>query len=222
MKIKNVGDIIEEHGGIDAFYEYLCSDKCRTFEIKKGKGMYSKLKKIYDIHIDDIMGSAEKNINAGYDPYFVNWSNLFTPIEYDCWCSIRCQGVILFPQFSVAGYILDFANPYLKIAVECDGKDWHNEEKDKLRDTILYEKHGWKTFRIKGSEFYVDYKLPCEVIEYGYPQDSEEYKQEHENRIMNTGDGVIKSIHEVYFRKHHADDIYYRSLSKHSLINYAL
>ena len=219
MTAKNIGEIIEEMGGVKGVVEYMKSGKMDFHVLEPGKGIYTKLRKIYDLHLPDIIEAYSSG--CGYDPYFVDWPRLFTPIEGGCWNLIRYYGVNLLPQFPTMGFILDFANPHLKIAVECDGKDWHDEEKDRKRDEKL-NSEGWKVYRIKGSEFYKKYKLPCELSEDGICRGSEDYEREFENWIMNTGDGVMCSLKQVYFIKGMADDLYYRSLSKHMLIQFGI
>jgi very-short-patch-repair endonuclease len=60
-------------------------------------------------------------------------------------------------QFVVGEYRLDMAFPENKIAIECDGKEWHSSqeqiERDRNRDKYL-EDLGWKIIRITGSDIY--------------------------------------------------------------------
>jgi len=44
------------------------------------------------------------------------------------------------------GYILDFSIPQYRIAIELDG-DYHDKEKDFIRDKYLLENYGWTTLR---------------------------------------------------------------------------
>jgi len=55
--------------------------------------------------------------------------------------------MFLLPQFPVKKYFVDFANPFLKIAIEIDGKKWHQDvEKDKARQADM-EQDGWRFLR---------------------------------------------------------------------------
>ena len=46
------------------------------------------------------------------------------------------------------GFIIDFAIPDKKIAIEVDGKHWHKDKnRDKFRDWML-KRAGWKVIRI--------------------------------------------------------------------------
>lgn len=70
--------------------------------------------------------------------------------------------LIIIPQFAFARYRIDFAvvgkigNHMTRIAaVECDGRDFHDPEKDRARDHYL-KSWGIDTYRIKGSEINFD------------------------------------------------------------------
>lgn len=84
-------------------------------------------------------------------PYFLDWLPTFTPIEYDAWISIRQLGMPMFPQYPVGRYFVDFGDPQKKIAIECDGKQWHDPEKDAKRDAELIEL-GWIVYRFAGRD----------------------------------------------------------------------
>jgi len=83
--------------------------------------------------------------------YIVDWAKVFTPIEYQVWCDIRCAGLPMCPQYPIGKYFVDFADPVKRIAIECDGKQWHDEGKDSSRDYDLWE-NGWLVFRFPGSD----------------------------------------------------------------------
>lgn len=86
-----------------------------------------------------------------FDAYF--WSNgmvNMTPIEYWIWAEFREINAIVYPQFPVANVFVDFANPAAKVAIECDGAEFHQDrEKDRLRDERL-QALGWTVHRIPG------------------------------------------------------------------------
>ncbi len=83
-------------------------------------------------------------------PYWMDWS--FTPIEFNVWCDIRCAGIPFYPQIPVLNYFIDFGDPYKKIGIEVDGKEFHlDKEKDRQRDLKL-NKEGWRIIRIPGNK----------------------------------------------------------------------
>jgi hypothetical protein len=88
----------------------------------------------------------------GIDPYEVDWLRVFTPIEFALWQDIRHEGLVMYPQYPVAGFFLDFANPKAMVAIECDGAAYHlDKAKDFARDAKL-KSLGWTIYRITGTE----------------------------------------------------------------------
>lgn len=84
------------------------------------------------------------------DQYEVgDWVSVFTPIEASAWHDIRAYGLPLWPQLPVGRFFLDFGNPVAKVALECDGAQWHDEAKDRRRDTEL-QMLGWTIYRAPG------------------------------------------------------------------------
>lgn len=84
--------------------------------ILEGKG-FSRLKAIREFY-----GMAWKDIKAagatewGIDPYEVDWIRLFTPIEFALWHDIRNANAVLYPQYPVGRYLVDFGNPVAQVA----------------------------------------------------------------------------------------------------------
>lgn len=83
------------------------------------------------------------------------WDNgmiRMTPIESWLWADIREANLVMYPQYPVNGVFVDFANPRAKVAIECDGRDFHlDKAKDQRRDKGL-QVMGWTIYRITGSE----------------------------------------------------------------------
>lgn len=74
----------------------------------------------------------------------------FTPIENWLWADIRQCGAVLYPQYPVLNFFVDFANPVAKVAIECDGAAYHQDKaKDESRDKRLTDA-GWTVYRISG------------------------------------------------------------------------
>ncbi len=83
-----------------------------------------------------------------------DWETEFcmTPIERWMWEEIRNNRMVMYPQYPVLGFFLDFANPKAKVAIECDGAAYHTDwQKDQARDKAL-NAAGWVVFRFTGSE----------------------------------------------------------------------
>lgn len=136
--------------------------------------------------------------------YPTDWSLIFSPIELMAWQSIRAKGkIILYPQYPALNYFLDFGNPGLKVALELDGKYYHNQDKDFIRDMEL-KKNGWNVYRITGSEMYkADFKEITEIESEYYYEDRDEDKAIEDLRywLLKTGDGIIQAIKEVHFQE---------------------
>jgi len=68
-------------------------------------------------------------------------------VEKMAWIEIRNLGLPFLPQFPIGKYFADFADPVRRIVIEVDGKEWHSEDKDKVRDEFM-QKLGYKIVRI--------------------------------------------------------------------------
>ena len=63
---------------------------------------------------------------------------------------IRAADLVMYPQYPIKGYFVDFANPAAKVCIECDGSQWHQDtEKDAIRQRNI-EAQGWTMYRITG------------------------------------------------------------------------
>jgi hypothetical protein len=80
-----------------------------------------------------------------------------TPIETSLWHDIRAEAAVLYPQFPVGRFFVDFANPVAKVAIECDGAKWHSDPaKDTARQAEI-EALGWTVYRISGRDCHTDF-----------------------------------------------------------------
>lgn len=79
-----------------------------------------------------------------------------TPIELNFWNDIRCMWILLYPEFPVWNYFLDFADPIKKIWIEIDWEIYHlNKEKDIKRQKEI-EKMWWKIYRFKWRDTFIN------------------------------------------------------------------
>lgn len=86
-----------------------------------------------------------------------------SPIEQNLWGDIRTADLVLYPQWPVAGFFVDFGNPVARVAIECDGKAFHDAARDAPRQKAI-ESNGWTVYRFPG--------WMCnqqEVVEHTYP-----------------------------------------------------
>jgi very-short-patch-repair endonuclease len=85
------------------------------------------------------------------DPNAFDWASLMSPIELIVWGHIRDEGLVMYPQHPVAGYFVDFGHPKVRVAIECDGKQFHlDKAKDAQRQAAI-EAKGWMVYRLTGN-----------------------------------------------------------------------
>lgn len=155
---------------------------------------YDKIREHYKHLTPYILEISEGRAANWVTPYtdLVDWLKIFTPIEFDAWQAIRCNGKCpLYPQYPVSNYFLDFGNPYLKIGVECDGAEFHlDKKKDNDRDYEL-KLLGWKIYRISGSDCW---KRPSNYF-YDLQYQPEENRWEILSEYYeNTLEGLINAL----------------------------
>lgn len=112
---------------------------------------WKAIRQHYALYEPEIMDS--KPWGYGIDPYAWDGQEMIymTPIEWAMWQDIRCTGLVMYPQYPVAGFFVDFGNPVAKVAIECDGAMWHDPVLDAKRDAAL-AKHGWTVYRMSGRD----------------------------------------------------------------------
>ncbi len=93
-----------------------------------------------------------------------------SPIEEMLYQELMKQGFFPILQLKVGKYRIDLAFPEKMIAIECDGKEWHEryeqQEHDNEKDEYL-KSVGWKVFRVTGSDIYEYSSSIAEIIGYG-------------------------------------------------------
>jgi very-short-patch-repair endonuclease len=107
-----------------------------------------------EISIQDLEAAASTadRARAPAPPPFESW------LEVDVYLQIRRRGYRVLPQHNFAGYKIDLVvtGSHGRLAVECNGEDWHGQEhydSDMTRQRQL-ERCGWRFWRIRGGVFY--------------------------------------------------------------------
>jgi very-short-patch-repair endonuclease len=111
---------------------------------------WSAIRAFYAEHHAAIM--AEEACEWAIDAYAWDERGIIhmTPIEAWLWADIRECNAIFYPQYPVGRVFVDFGNPVAKIALECDGAEFHQDwRKDEARDAEL-ERMGWTVYRFPG------------------------------------------------------------------------
>ena len=127
---------------------------------------WGAIRKHYAANKAEIMAAPSHHF--GIDAYAWDMGSgmiSMTPIENALWCDIRQAGLVMYPQWPACGFFLDFANPLVKVAIECDGKEFHDPAADMARDSIL-EASGWRVFRITGRDCKIEGEMDEETHEY--------------------------------------------------------
>lgn len=138
---------------MEAVIKMMASEDSRShlvprFTNKDLKTRFDALRQFYKMALPEIMEAGKSA--WGIDPYEGNWIAVFTPIEAALWSDIRMCDAVLYPQFPVGPYFVDFANPVAKVAIECDGAAFHKDKaKDAKRDDAL-RGMGWSVYRLPG------------------------------------------------------------------------
>jgi hypothetical protein len=110
---------------------------------------FARIRAFYRRHEAGILASQDDWYD---DPYL--WDSeggiKLTPIESALWHDIRAEDLVLYPQYPVGRFFVDFGNPVWKVSIECDGMAWHRDvERDAKRQAEI-ERMGWKVYRAAG------------------------------------------------------------------------
>ena len=74
-----------------------------------------------------------------------------TPIEALLYRAMRDRQLTPVAQYGIGRLRADFAFPDVRLVVECDGRPWHDPDRDRARDAKL-RKRGWEPIHFTGSE----------------------------------------------------------------------
>lgn len=159
---------------------------------------YGQIREHYEYLTPLIVDRSKSYLNGWVSPYCkIDWMGIFSPIENQAWQAIRGVGSApMYPQYPVDKYFLDFGNPFVKVAIECDGREFHKDKaKDKTRDERLLEL-GWIVYRVPGS----DCVRPVHWEYYDLDYISEHRKGDVlMDFYMTTIEGVIKAVSIKHF-----------------------
>lgn len=140
-----------------------------------------------------------------HDPYIDGLANYLTPIESALWTDIRTVGHMpMLMQVPVGRYFVDFGDLESRIALEADGKEFHNQERDAIRDEWLWINEGWRVFRVSGAQcmrvlpergqFCQDY-----YYEHGTKPSEAEIAKSESEFLYSTSTGVVTALREVFY-----------------------
>lgn len=166
---------------------------------KDWRARLQAIRALYQAHID--LGADF----SAFDPYCLELHDYWTPIEWRLWQDVRSLGRLRFvPQFPVGPYFLDFADPTRKIAIEADGKQFHDAARDRKRDQDLFDRYEWRVFRVTGAETFRVRPSPWEVERAlwerdGIYPDREDVRRAAREFFLTTSEGVVRALRDVEF-----------------------
>jgi hypothetical protein len=147
---------------------------------------------------DIVLDAARRSRIA--QPYFLPWEQFWqrSPPEFGVWWSIHYYGRMpLYPQYPILNYFVDFGDPWQRIGIEVDGKQYHDAGKDLRRYKELLE-IGWKIFRIPAAETSSEYLGPDDEFRRLY----EDVQQDRLSRwLLKTSDGVVRALKTIYYER---------------------
>lgn len=170
---------------------------------------FSRIRDHYRTEMPKMMAEHARTGRVNFDPYTLDFMDDMTPIEKSVWCDIRGAGLPFLPQIPALRFFLDFADPFKKIAIECDGKAWHDAEADARRDALLMA-DGWTIYRIPGSKCNRLLPRPHELIESKMHAGYSEEEAESMTRAAalawrgDTSEGIIDTIRLTHYARGNA------------------
>lgn len=155
---------------------------------------------------EEILKGSDPN-HWALDPYEVRWEGVMSPIEAKAWSDIRVNGgVVFYPQYPVRNRYVDFGNPVLRLALECDGAEFHQDRKrEQARDAELRDL-GWSVIHVSGAECARTLIGLDEMLEeLDCPLNdllaSPQYRAQAERWFMETSEGIVEAIRLKYFER---------------------
>ncbi|MCG2615260.1 endonuclease domain-containing protein [Terrimonas sp. NA20] len=167
------------------------------------------IRQLYMEQLPKMIVAHERNSSSWSAHDLVDWRATFSPIEVIAWDLIKSRpNLVLYPQFPVFNYFIDFANPLLKVGLELDGKEFHDNATDRERDQML-AKYGWKIYRASGSLSMKDIELHEAFPHTGVRTEAERtvYLSEYQKWMSSSLNGLLEAISIYYFNKVHDESL---------------
>jgi|GEM_PF-3328785 len=118
-----------------------------------------------------------------------------SPAEQEMWLAIKCSQTFLFPEVPVLKYFIDFGHLHLRVGLEVDGKDFHDQQLDMARDLELWQ-CGWVIFRIPAREVLSDLnRAPEEDDDFWHPNNLDQIQ----DFLTSTGEGLLRCLEWRFF-----------------------
>jgi len=145
-------------------------DRCDYLQKKITSGtLHSNFEEVIDFLLCEQMISLLDRVTHQFAaPEYLSPSQHkthFTPIEQTMQDALENASMEYEPQVRIGNYYVDFlvSVDSRKVIVECDGRSYHNTERDAERDKVLLLE-GYPILHFSGSEIYSDCKKCVEAI----------------------------------------------------------
>lgn len=204
--LRTMEQIVEdEYGSFENFYQcefVVKGELCAAYSQAKTPADRWRAIRNYYAFVNPLILREDHRQWATFDDLPLD--SYFTPIESDAWQCCRLYGVVVYPQYPVLNCFVDFANPKIKLAIELDGKAFHDPAKDAARDQRLMD-IGWTVYRIPGARCHAKRLTPSDIRDQ-YEEGSPEFEQAFRAWYCETSEGVICAIWHQYFAYDSEDD----------------
>ncbi len=143
-----------------AFFSTNDKSDYTTIEIQ-GSQVHNEIRQVSNLLLIEQVFNLFEKTNLQFltpqDFYENSEKEFLTPIEKIFKIELERQKILFATQIKIGKFFADFLVEQngKKVVVECDGKEFHNPQKDKERDEILLQK-GFETLRFSGSEIFHD------------------------------------------------------------------
>jgi very-short-patch-repair endonuclease len=134
-------------------------ERFRRMRDSKERTRLGRMIQVMMSYYDDYKAPAEPtpfalNVETKFESFIEAWLHeALRLITYDS----KTTPTKIEAQYAVGEYRLDIAFPDYKLAIECDGQDYHSSNEDRFRDTErdqVLRREGWTTMRFSGSQIY--------------------------------------------------------------------
>jgi len=150
-----------KNGKIPVFYEREINGYIRE-RLEKERGVTRRSEENIQLRMDYSIQNIITKLLVGI--------KIESPLEEYLWDALEKEELsyLAKKQFEIGKYKIDIAFPVAKLAIECDGAEYHRSniqqlERDQKRDIYLARK-GWRTMRFAGIEIRRDIKFCIKKI----------------------------------------------------------
>lgn len=181
--------------------EYAEKQDYYSTKIREAKNYYQRLSALREMYLDWVLPN-HKGKYCEHLGHTIDWLIYLTPLEFKVYCDLRYFALAMYPQFPVLNYFIDFADPYRKVGIEVDSKEFHKDKKKDLKRHLELEKDGWTIYHISSYNCYA-FEDEFLALGDGRNEDEDESQLDFEVRrdkiLINCSSGIICCIKRAYY-----------------------